>query len=192
MFSAPVTWARDLRITVPMRSESTPVQRLNREGVDAIRRHAYDKARTLFYQAYLLDPDDPFTLNNLGFMAEVDGEVDRAQRFYALASAQVTEATVDHASLPAVEGETFRNAISGPPIALEINRANFDAIRMLSQQRALEAGDSSAGNPQTRSEESFYAQQSGRYQEAQAISTTHNTTTSLPPTCSLKNRSLSH
>lgn len=139
MFSAPVTWARDLRITVPMRSESTPVQRLNREGVDAIRRHAYDKARTLFYQAYLLDPDDPFTLNNLGFMAEVDGEVDRAQRFYALASAQVTEATVDHASLPAVEGETFRNAISGPPIALEINRANFDAIRMLSQQRALEA-----------------------------------------------------
>lgn len=142
VFSGPAAQAGDLRITIPKRSQSTPVQQLNRKGVDAVRRHAYDKARTLFYQAYLLDPDDPFTLNNLGFIAEVDGEVERAHRLYALASAQVTDAAVDHASSPEVEGETFRNAISGRQnLVIEINRANFDAIQLLSLQRALEAED---------------------------------------------------
>jgi len=54
-------WAKDLKITIPKHSELTPVQRLNREGVDAIRKHQYDKAEGLFYKAYLYDPADPFT-----------------------------------------------------------------------------------------------------------------------------------
>jgi len=33
---------------VPQRSKLTPVQRLNREGVDAIRNHRYEKAKALF------------------------------------------------------------------------------------------------------------------------------------------------
>ena len=78
-------YAGDLRITLPKRSHITVVQRLNREGVEAVRKRNYEKAEKAFYQAYLLDPDDPFTLNNLGYVSELQGQVDRAQTFYALA-----------------------------------------------------------------------------------------------------------
>jgi hypothetical protein len=52
--------AEDLRISLPKRATTTPVQQLNREGVEAINKHHVDKAKKLFYQAYLLDPDDPY------------------------------------------------------------------------------------------------------------------------------------
>jgi hypothetical protein len=47
---------------LPRRSQLTPVQRLNREGVEAVKKHDYEKAERLFYKAYLYDPADPFTL----------------------------------------------------------------------------------------------------------------------------------
>ena len=138
--AGPAAHAKDFRINIPRRSESTPVQRLNREGVEAARKHDYEKARGLFYRAYLLDPDDPFTLNNLGFMAEIDGQVDRAQRFYALAAENSTNAVVDRASSSLVEGVPFKTALGGMRnTALEVNRANFQAIQLLSDSRALEA-----------------------------------------------------
>src|ERR1700758_4799356 len=77
--------AGELRIPLPKHSITTPVQQLNRAGVEAVNKHQLDKAKKLFYQAYLLDPNDPFTLNNLGFVSELEGSVDRAQRFYTLA-----------------------------------------------------------------------------------------------------------
>ena len=40
--------AGDLRIKLPKRSQTTPVQRLNQEGVEDIRKHNYDKAETSF------------------------------------------------------------------------------------------------------------------------------------------------
>ncbi|MGH9350915.1 MAG: hypothetical protein ACRD2G_01930, partial [Terriglobia bacterium] len=55
------SWAGDLKITLPRRSELTPVQRLNREGVEAVRKHRYEKAEAIFYKAYIYDPSDPFT-----------------------------------------------------------------------------------------------------------------------------------
>ena len=88
--------AADLRITLPKAATTTPVQQLNREGVDAINKHHVAKAKRLFYQAYLLDPDDPFTLNNLGYISELEGSVDRAQRFYPLAREQSFGALVRH------------------------------------------------------------------------------------------------
>src|SRR5512141_2211985 len=63
--------AGDLKIPLPRGATTTPVQQLNREGVQAINKHHVDKAKRLFYQAYLLDPDDPFTLNNLGYISEL-------------------------------------------------------------------------------------------------------------------------
>ena len=95
------TWARDLTITLPKRSELTPVQRLNREGVDAIRKHQYDKAEAIFYKAYLYDPADPFTLNNLGYTSELQGQLDRAQKFYKLASEQGSDALIDRSNAKA-------------------------------------------------------------------------------------------
>jgi Flp pilus assembly protein TadD len=97
--------AGDLKITIPKRSQLTPVQRLNREGVEAIQKNQFDKAKALFYKAYLYDPGDPFTLNNLGYIAELEGQVERAQNFYGLASMQPTEATIDRASSKAMKGQ---------------------------------------------------------------------------------------
>ena len=83
-------------LTLP--HSTTPVQKLNREGVEATRKHDISKAKKLFYQAYLLDPNDPFTLNNLGYISELEGAVDRAQHFYSLAKTQSYDAHVDLAS----------------------------------------------------------------------------------------------
>src|SRR5581483_11127129 len=68
--AADLAGAQSIKITLPRHSQLTPVQRLNRDGVDAVRKHDYGKAEELFYKAYLYDPSDPFTLNNLGYIAE--------------------------------------------------------------------------------------------------------------------------
>src|SRR5438094_814363 len=76
----------EFRINIPKRTEATPVQKLNREGVKEIQKHHIERAQKLFYKAYLIDPDDPFTLNNLGYISELQGRVERAQRYYELAA----------------------------------------------------------------------------------------------------------
>src|SRR5215831_8759182 len=86
------SYAGDWKINIPRRSKLTPVQRLNREGVEAVRKHNYKKAEQVFYKAYLFDPDDAFTLNNLGYIAELQGQIDRAQQFYAYAAEQSSDA----------------------------------------------------------------------------------------------------
>lgn len=133
----PQAVARDWKITVPKRSQLTPVQKLNREGVEAIRKHNYERAESLFYKAYLFDPDDPFTLNNLGYISELQGQVERAQRFYALAGQQRTEAVIDEASAKRVEGRPVNEALAVADVPL--NHANVEAVRLLAQGRAPEA-----------------------------------------------------
>jgi Flp pilus assembly protein TadD len=131
--------AGDLKITIPKRSTLTPVQRLNREGVDALRKHNYAKAEQLFYKAYLFDPDDAFTLNNLGYISELQGQIDRAQNFYSLAAEQSSEAVIDRASVRRVEGRPMKEALAMSDQPLQINHANVEAVRLLSQGRAPEA-----------------------------------------------------
>src|SRR5579863_7969994 len=134
-------WAQagDLKITIPRRSKLTPVQRLNREGVEAVRKHNYSKAEGLFYKAYLFDPDDAFTLNNLGYISELQGQVDRAQKFYALAAEQSSEAVVDLASSQRAKGQPMKEVLAVTNEPLQINHANVEAVRLLSQGRAPEA-----------------------------------------------------
>jgi Flp pilus assembly protein TadD len=131
--------AGDLKITIPKHSSLTPVQRLNREGVDAVRKHHYAKAEQLFYKAYLFDPDDAFTLNNLGYISELQGQIDRAQNFYSLAAEQSSEAVIDRASVRRVEGRPMKDALAVSDQPLRINHANVEAVRLLSQGRAPEA-----------------------------------------------------
>jgi Flp pilus assembly protein TadD len=137
--SVSVTQAKDIKITLPKHSHMTPVQRLNQEGVEEVRKHAYEKAETLFYKAYLLDPDDPFTLNNLGYVSELQGQVDRALRFYELAGQQATDAVIDRSSARSMEGKPMKAALAVPDLPLQINHDNVEAVRMLSQGRAPEA-----------------------------------------------------
>jgi Flp pilus assembly protein TadD len=133
-------WGRDLKLTVPKRSQLTPVQRLNREGVEAVRKHQYENAEALFYKAYLFDPADPFTLNNLGYISELQGEVERAQKFYALASEQATDAFIDRTSAKRLEGKPMRDAFGSlKDVPMQVNRMNVEAIRLLSENRTPEA-----------------------------------------------------
>jgi len=137
----PDAFARDtLRITIARHSELTPVQRLNREGVSAVQRHQYDKAEALFYKAYLYDPADPFTLNNLGYISELQGQLDRAQRFYALASEQGSSATIDKSNAKKLEGRSMGFAFESlHDVPMRVDRMNVDAITLLSQTRGFEA-----------------------------------------------------
>jgi Flp pilus assembly protein TadD len=135
----PCARAGDVKITIPKRSHMTPVQRLNQEGVEAIKKHYYERAETVFYKAYLLDPDDPFTLNNLGYISELQGQVDRALGFYALAGQQATDAVIDRATSKKVEGRSIKEALAIPDTPLQINHDNVEAVRLLSQGRAPEA-----------------------------------------------------
>jgi Flp pilus assembly protein TadD len=133
-------WAGDLKLTLPKRSHLTPVQRLNREGVDAIQKHNYEKAETLFYQAYLFDPADPFTLYNLGYVSELKGQLERAQKLYGLASEQATDAVIDRTSVHQLEGKPMRDAFGNlKDVPMQVNRMNVESIRLLSQGRAPEA-----------------------------------------------------
>ena len=136
-----VSWAADrLAITVPRRSELTPVQRLNREGVEAVKRQQYEKAATLFYKAYLYDPADPFTLNNLGYISELQGELDRAHKFYALASEQGCNANIDRSNAKQLEGKPMQYAFESlQDVPMRVNRMNVDAMDLLSTNRGFQA-----------------------------------------------------
>lgn len=138
-----VGWGADSHvIKIPRRSELTPVQRLNRRGVEAIRKHDYQNAESLFYKAYLYDPADPFTLNNLGYVSELGGDLDKAQKFYGLAEKQGSNATIDFSSAKQLEGKPMRDAVVNlQDTTMRINRMNITAMRLLSQNRGFEALD---------------------------------------------------
>lgn len=127
-------------LMLPRRSQLTPVQRLNREGVLAVRKHDYQRAEKLFYKAYLYDPADPFTLNNLGYISELDGQLERAQRFYALAAEQGSNANISLSNERHLQGQPMKAAlIDLKDVPMRVNRMNLDAMRMLQQTRGFDA-----------------------------------------------------
>ena len=131
---------KTLRISIPKRTKPTPVQTLNRDGVKAVEKHDYAKAKKLFYKAYLLDPDDPFTLNNLGYIAELEGDVDRAQRFYELSHDHMSQATVDRASNDEIKGKTVAEVAGHAQTGnVQSNVLNVQAISLLNRDRVAEA-----------------------------------------------------
>jgi Flp pilus assembly protein TadD len=134
-------WARDgVKITIPAHSQLTPVQRLNREGVEAVKKRDYAKAESLFYKAYLYDPADPFTLNNLGFISELQGQLDRAHKFYELASEQGSNADIDVSNVKTLEGRPMKIAFESlRDSPMRVNRINVNAMRLLSEGRGFDA-----------------------------------------------------
>jgi Flp pilus assembly protein TadD len=134
-------WAGEGKvIKIPMRSELTPVQRLNRQGVKAVEKHNYKSAEALFYKAYLYDPADPFTLNNLGYVSELEGDLDHANQFYQLASEQGSNASIDLSNAKHLEGKPMRDALINLEDAeMRVNRTNIQAMRLLAQNRGFDA-----------------------------------------------------
>lgn len=134
-------WARDtVSITIPRHSSLTYVQRLNREGVLAVQKHNYSAAANLFYKAYLFDPSDPFTLNNLGYISELEGQLDRANKFYKLAAEQGCNANIDLSNVKRLEGEPMQAAFTGlQDVPMRVNRLNLEAVNLLSEGQSFEA-----------------------------------------------------
>lgn len=141
--AAQVGWARDrgtVAIVIPLHSRLSLVQRLNRDGVDLVNKREFDKAEALFLKAYLYDPADPFTLNNLGYIAELQGRLDRAHTFYKLASEQGCSAVIDRSSVKELRGKPMMAAIDGlQDSPMRVNHLNVEAVRLLSQHRSDEA-----------------------------------------------------
>src|SRR5262245_41450403 len=132
--------SQQIRIPLPKKSKYTPVQQLNRDGVHALQKHDIDKAKRLFYKAYLIDPDDPFTLNNLGYIAELEGELDRAQRYYELAGVNTSEAVVDKSTEQKMEGKIVAKVAGHAEQGqLKVNQLNNQAVRLLNNDRPAEA-----------------------------------------------------
>jgi Flp pilus assembly protein TadD len=132
-------FARDIKIEIPKRSHLTPVQRLNRDGVEALRKHEYEKAEKIFYKAYLYDPGDPFTLNNLGYISELKGDAQRAHDFYSLATQNASEAVIDRSTPENLRGTPMQAALAVPQLPMQMNHDNVEAVRLLSLGRASEA-----------------------------------------------------
>ena len=132
--------AQQIRIPLPKKSKYTPVQALNRDGVTALKKHDIGKAKRLFYKAYLIDPNDPFTLNNLGYVAELEGSLERAQRYYDQAQANTSEAVIDRSTAEEVQGKTVASVAGhtaeGP---MKVNELNSEALGLLNRDRAPEA-----------------------------------------------------
>src|SRR5580765_848740 len=132
--------AQQLRIPLPKKSKYTPVQQLNRDGVAALKKHDIGKAKQLFYKAYLIDPNDPFTLNNLGYVSELEGNLERAQRYYDQAQANTSEAVIDRSTEEQVQGKTVASVAGhtaeGP---MKVNELNSQALGLLNADRAPEA-----------------------------------------------------
>jgi hypothetical protein len=85
------------------------VARLNLRGVSAINRNERNAARGYFEQAYKLDPNNAFALNNMGYLAEMDGDQETASFYYEKAQ------TAQRADRP-VSVATRRDA-EGKPVA---------------------------------------------------------------------------
>jgi hypothetical protein len=86
-------------------SISAKVARLNTRGVAAINRNDYKLARSYFEQSYKLDPKNAFALNNMGYLAEMDGDRETADFYYDKArEADQSSMKVAYASRKDVEG----------------------------------------------------------------------------------------
>lgn len=68
------------------RTVDARVARLNVQGVTAVNHNDGEKARSYFSQAYDLDPRNAFALNNMGYVAEMNGDQETANDFYAEAA----------------------------------------------------------------------------------------------------------
>jgi Flp pilus assembly protein TadD len=132
--------AQQVRIPLPKKSKFTPVQQLNRDGVAALKKHDIGKAKRLFYKAYLIDPNDPFTLNNLGYVSELEGSLERAQRYYDQAKANTSEAVIDRSTSQDAQGKTVANVAGRTAEGqMKVNELNSEALGLLNRDRAPEA-----------------------------------------------------
>ena len=129
-----------ITVKIPMGGKMSLVQRLNREGVEEVTKHRYDRAEALFLKAYLYDPADPFTLNNLGYISELQGQLERAHHFYELAMQQESDANIDMSDAKQLKGKPMTAALADlQDLPMRVNRMNVDAMYLLSHDQPFGA-----------------------------------------------------
>ncbi len=70
------------------------VAQLNLRGVSAVNRNDLHSAEEAFRKAYALDPNNAFAQNNIGYVAEMEGDRETANFFYARARQSMGASTV--------------------------------------------------------------------------------------------------
>ena len=131
---------RNLKIPIPERSISSPTQKLNREGVTELKHGHREKAKQLFYRAYLIDPQNPFTLNNLGYISELEGDGVHALRYYDLAERSHTDALIDQSSAAELKGRPLDEAFRKVGTAdKQVSKLNEQAIALFQKGHTFEA-----------------------------------------------------
>jgi Flp pilus assembly protein TadD len=84
--------------------------RLNLRGVAALNDNHPQVAREFFLQAYHQDAQNAFTLNNLGYLAESEGDRESAEMYYAAArSGGDAKARVSYSTRRDAEGQKIDN-----------------------------------------------------------------------------------
>jgi hypothetical protein len=103
---------------------------LNLRGVSAVNRNDWTSARQFFQQAYALDPSNAFSLNNLGYLAEMNGDSESAQVYYEKARASVrANVRVGYATRKSAEGRKLFQVADQSDQAVDINIAERRAER---------------------------------------------------------------
>ena len=104
-------------------------------GVAAANQNDWATARKNFLKAYSLNPRSAFTLNNCGYVAERDGDLETAQFFYEKARrAEDSRVRVGLATQRLAEGQDLLT------VATDSNQKVDSALELYSQQRRRETG----------------------------------------------------
>jgi len=112
-------------------------------GVFAANENDWETARKDFLQAYSLDPSSAFSLNNRGYVAEMDGDLETAQFFYEKAlraddaSARVglsTERSAEGKSLLAVAQDSDSKVDAGLDKYSEERHLQTGPIQLIPRQ----------------------------------------------------------
>jgi Flp pilus assembly protein TadD len=108
---------------------------LEMRGVYEVNENNLPAAKQDFLDAYRLDPSSAFTLNNLGYVSEIDGDLETAQFFYARArKADDADARVGLASQAFAQGQRLGQ------VANDSNGKVDDELHTYSEQRRSEQG----------------------------------------------------
>jgi tetratricopeptide (TPR) repeat protein len=119
------------------------VARLNVRGVSAMNRNDRKTARDNFQQAYKLDPNNSFAINNMGYLAELEGDKETAQSYYDQAQrAERARQKVMVSTRPELEGQTSSQVAEQSSTLVESSfNAQIEAKRRSGGAPALRTRD---------------------------------------------------
>src|SRR5262249_24216829 len=100
------------------------VNRINVAAIGMLQKDQAPEADLVLQKALKLDPANPFTLNNLGYAREKEGELEPAYKFYSEAAAQ-------HSDTPIVV--SMRQQWRGKAIS-DVAQSNANKVRNLMER----------------------------------------------------------